>query len=163
MPSPDQRLFEEDVASAEFQIGADKRFWGMAPHDSQLGKMVWPKVVFWIAAPPRANAPDRFHIRLDLTGYRTASPTGSFWNPVTDAPLDTAHWPKGKSDSRLAKVFRVGWNNAVFYHPYDRVAAQSHPQWPVEQPHLIWTAHNTIIDYLAEFHSLLNGEDYIGV
>jgi hypothetical protein len=35
------------------------------------------------------------------------------------------------------------------YHSYDRVGAQSHNEWPKQQPHLIWTSSRTIVDYLG--------------
>lgn len=163
MATPDQRLFEEDLLTAEFRIGVANGFWGVLAQDPQP-QFVWPKAIFWIAAPPRPNAPDRFHVVLDLTGYRTVPPTGSFWDPVARAALPTARWPKGKRDTRFAKVFRTDWQNAVaFYHPFDRVAAQSHPEWAAQQPHLVWNNSRTIVDYLEEFHSLLSGEDYTGV
>lgn len=163
MATPDQRLFEEDILSAEFRIGVANRLWDVAATDVQPQER-WPKVIFWLAAPQRPNAPERFQIGLDLTGYRTVPPTGSFWDPEARAALPTAKWPKGKPDTRFAKVFRTDWQNAVaFYHPFDRVAAQGHSDWATAQPHLVWTSNHTIVDYLEEFHSLLSGEDYIGV
>jgi hypothetical protein len=42
------------------------------------------------------------------------------------------------------------------------VAAQGHPHWAKDQLHLAWTANHTIVDYLEEFHVLLNGGDYVG-
>lgn len=78
--------------------------------------------------------------------------------------LAPAKRPKGKPGSRVAMVFRLDWNNGTaFYHPYDRVAAQGHPDWATTQPHLVWTSDNTIVDFLEEFHSLLNSGDYLGV
>jgi len=164
MDAPDHRLFEADVAEAEFLIGAGKGFWGLAASDLRPADVVWPKRILWLAAAPRPNAPDRFHLLLDLTGYRAASPTGAFWDPATKAALTLERWPKGKGGSRFAKVFRTDWEGGrAFYHPYDRFAAQSHTQWATEQPHLIWSARLTIVDYLAEFHGLLQGSDYVGV
>jgi hypothetical protein len=164
MATPDQRLFEEDLLSAEFRIGVANGFWGISPASIQPENMIWPKVLLWIAAPPRPSAPDAFHIYTDPTGFRTAAPTGAFWNPATKTPLPLANWPKGKANTRLAKVFRTDWKGGIaFYHPYDRVAAQDHPDWRNDQPHLVWTPNHTIVDYLEEFHSLLNGEDYVGV
>ncbi len=164
MDAPDQRLFEADVADAEFLIGARKGFWGLAASDLRPADLVWPKRILWIAAAPRPNSPEKFYLLLDLAGYRTASPTGNFWDPGTKAALALGRWPKGKSGSRFAKVFRTDWEGGrAFYHPYDRFAAQSHTQWATEQPHLIWSARLTIVDYLEEFYGLLQGSDYVGV
>ena len=78
--------------------------------------------------------------------------------------LDAARRPKGKDDSRFAKVFRTDWNKGrAFYHPYDRVAAEGHPDWRTQQPRLVWTSERSIVDYLEEIRSLLNSDDYVGV
>ena len=157
MKSPSQRLFEGDVQCAEFRSGVLKEYWGVAAAD-------WPRVILWIRAAPRAGAPERYHVALDLDGYRTAAPTGTFWDLKTEATIDTARRPKGKVNSRFAKVFRTDWEGGkAFYHPYDRVAANGHSNWKTQQPHLVWTPDHTIVDYLEEIRSLLNSDDYVGV
>jgi hypothetical protein len=164
METPDQRLFEEDILSAEFRSGVLKGLWDVAAADLLPPALAWPTRIFWLAAAPRPNAPERFYIQLDLSGYRTVAPTGIFWDPGTMSVLDLAKRPKGKPESRCAKVFRTDWKSgAAFYHPYDRVATSDHPQWKADQPNKIWTSAHTIVDYLDEFHSLLNGGEYIGV
>lgn len=165
MLGPDQRLFEADLLSAEFRCGVVKGAWGPAEAEALPEGAAWPRVFFWLAAAPRENAPERFYVGLDAAGYRSVSPTGTFWDPATKARLDFAKFPKGRPDSRFAKVFRTDWGESgkAFYHPYDRVAAQGHTEWPKQQPHLIWTSNHTIVDYLEEFQSLLNGGDYLGV
>lgn len=164
MEKPDERLFEEDLLSAEFRSGVLKDLWGLPPQELLPDGMTWPTRILWLAAAARPNAPERFYIRLDAAGYRGVSPTGTFWDPVTKSMLDKTKRPKGKPNSRFAKVFRTDWKNGTaFYHPYDRVAAKDHTNWPREQPHLIWTSGHTIVDYLEEFHSLLNCGDYLGV
>jgi hypothetical protein len=164
METPDQRLFEEDILSAEFRSGALKGFWDMAGTEVLPAGLAWPTRIFWLAAAARPNAPERFYIQLDVAGYRTVAPTGTFWDPGTKSVLDFTKRPKGIPESRCAKVFRTDWKNgAAFYHPYDRVATSDHPQWKTDQPHKIWTSDRTIVDYLEEFYSLLNGGEYIGV
>ena len=157
MQSPSQRLFKSDLLSAEFRSGVLKGYWDVAAQD-------WPWVVLWLRAAPREGAPHRFYVALDLDGYRTAAPTGTFWDPATETMLDTASRPKGKPNSRFAKVFRTDWEEGrAFYHPYDRVAADGHVKWRTRQPHLVWTSDHTIVDYLEEFRALLNSDDYVGV
>ena len=157
MKSPSQRLFEADLQTAEFRSGVLKEHWDVAAVD-------WPRVILWIRAAPREGAPARFHVALDLEGYRTAAPTGTFWDPSTETMLHVEKRPKGKEGSRFAKVFRTDWKQGrVFYHPYDRVAADSHSKWRSKQPHLVWTADHTIVDYLEEIRSLLNSDDYVGL
>jgi hypothetical protein len=103
------------------------------------------------------------NVLLDLAGYRSVPPTGTFYDPVTEARLANDKRPKATGDSRFAKVFRTDWSGgSAFYHPYDRVAASGHTEWPRTQAHLIWTHAHTIADYLQEFHALLNCGDYLG-
>ena len=60
---------------------------------------------------------------------------------------------------------RTDWENGrAFYHPYDRVAAQGHADWPAKYPHLVWNpATHTLVDLLSELHALLHCPDYHGV
>jgi hypothetical protein len=164
MLPPDQRQFEEDLQSAPYRIGAAKGLWGQAETDALPEGAAWPKAFFWMAASPRANAPNRFYVALDLAGYRSVPPTGTFWDPEKKAILEQGKRPKGRPGSRFAMVFRTDWQNGkAFYHPYDRVAAQGHNDWRKQQPHLIWTSSHTVVDCLDEFQSLLMTGDYIGV
>lgn len=164
MEKPDQRLFYEDLSSAEFLIGVDIGQWGLPARELLPESLTWPQVVLWIAAAERPGAPDRFYVLLDVAGYRSDSPTGTFWDPATKDILDLAKRPKGRDGSRFARVFRTDWKKGqAFYHPYDRVAVQGHAKWLTEQPHLVWTSDHTIVDFLEEFHSLLNCGDYIGI
>lgn len=164
MEQPDKRLFEADLASAEFRNGVLNGWWAVVADDVLPLGLTWPRVIVWIGAAPRDTGPSRFYLSLDAAGYRTASPTGTFCDPATGAMLEAAKRPKGRPDSRLAKVFRTDWEGGrAFYHPYDRVAAKGHKDWPSTQPHLVWTANHTIVDYLSEFHALLNCGDYLGV
>lgn len=165
MDLPDKRFFEADLASAEFRNGTLNGWWGV-PVGAILPAAIltWPRTVLWIAAAARGNAPAQYHVSLDMSGYRSAAPTGTFFDPSTGSMLELAKRPKGRPDSRFAKVFRTDWEGGrAFYHPYDRVAANSHPDWSSAQPHLVWNASRTIVDYLAEFHALLNSGDYLGV
>lgn len=165
MSPPDQRAFEADLEEADFCIGIAKGFWGLAEQEVLPPGLGWPKVVLWVKATARPNAPAQFNVLLDCTNYRAVSPTGTFWDPETKQFLATQKRPKGKPGSRVAQVFRTDWNNGTaFYHPYDRVASQTHPGWSNEYHHLIWDSTSTISDFLqVVLYDLLNSEDYIGV
>jgi hypothetical protein len=164
MDDPDQRLFYDDLRSVAFRTGVLNGRWGQPASPLLPEDMAWPLVIFWIAAARRDNSPDCFFVRLDAAGYRSVPPTGTFWDPATKGTLEFAMRPKGKPNSRVAKVFRTDWEGGrAFYYPYDRVAAQSHQGWTSEQPNLVWTPNHTIVDYLTEVHGLLNSGDYIGV
>lgn len=166
MQTPDQALFEEDLASVEFRSSAAKGKWGL-PAPDFAGLLTWPKRLLWISAAPRPNAPDQFYVALDLQGYRADPPTGTFGDPQTNGMLPVGKRPKGKENSRVATVFRTDWNNGTaFYHPYDRVAAAGHKAaWEKggqSDTRRWWTSQHTIVDWLEEFYALLNCGDYIG-
>lgn len=164
MQPPDQRQFDADIRSAEFRNGVLRGYWDIAGAEARPENLAWPNVILWIGAAPRSGAPDRFYVALDCEGYRAAPPTGTFWDPAERVTLAFAKRPRGKANSRFSKVFRTDWEKGrAFYHPYDRLAAQSHPEWPRAQPHLLWSSNRTIVDYLEEFHALLRSEDYLGV
>ena len=162
MDSPDARLFEADVRSARFRNGVVNGWWDLA--DADIADTAWPARAIWISAAARTGAPDRFFLLIDLTGYRANAPTGTFWDPATESMLAVAKRPKGRPGSRCEKVFRTDWKNGrAFYHPYDRVAAGGHPNWARKYPHLVWSIDCTIVDYLLQFHALLNSGNYIGI
>ena len=164
MDKPDQRLFEADIVSAGFRTGVLKGFWDIESADVLPEQIAWPMRVLWMAAAARTGAPERYFVQLNLSGYRSVPPTGTFWDPSTRAVLEFSKRPKGKPDSRFAKVFRTDWKNgAAFYHPYDRVAVADHAGWFKDQPSLVWDLNHTILDYLEEFHALLNCGDYLGI
>ena len=162
MDAPDKRAFLADLEEASFRIGAEKGRWGLADPGLVPPELRWPLVVLWVAAAPRAGGPDRFHLRLDCEGYPNQPPTGTFWDPDTKQSLAIGQRPKGAE--RVKLVFRTDWlGDRAFYHPYDRVAAQSHPAWPTQYPHLVWTRRHSITDLLSDFHVLLNSRDYTGL
>lgn len=164
MKKPDQRAFEADVEDADFQIGVVKRLWGLAEATLGGDDTAWPKVLLWVTSAARPNSPDRYYLLLDLENYRTVAPTGSFWDVMRRQALPGERWPKGKPNSRVAKVFRTDWKGCTaLYHPYDRAANHDHINWKTEQPHLIWDSAHTIVDYLNEVYGLLNSGDYVGV
>src|SRR6478752_7004997 len=112
MQHPDQRLFDDDLLSVAYRTGVMRGRWDRSHGGLPSVDLLWPTVIFWIAAAPRAGAPDRFFVRLDAGGYRSVPPTGTFWDPATTAALEFTKRPKGKPDSRVAKVFRTDWESA---------------------------------------------------
>jgi len=155
-----EQIMEADLVSPEFLSGAAAGAWGRVHHDQAQ----WPRALFWLAVPPRVRSPDRYYVLVDATGYRCAAPTGTFADPQTLEQLAPQHRPKGKEGSRFAKVFRTDWENGrAFYHPFDRVAASSHADWVQTMPNKVWTPNHTIVDWLDEFCSLFQSEDYLGV
>ena len=122
MDKPDQRLFEADIASAEFRAGALKGYWGLVGTDVLPKQPEWPLRILWVQAVPRAEAPGRYYLKLDLDGYRTVSPTGTFWDAgtgysrtahtTTHIAAQAAIAPVNRSPARCAgaDVCRYQWS-----------------------------------------------------
>ncbi len=164
MDAPDKRLFIADCESAAFRAGIARGQWGFAESDFAPDGDTWPKAFFWLKAANRGNSPERFYFIVDGEGYRTQPPTATFWDPETKTVLAPTLRPKFRPDSRAAKVFRTDWEDGrAFYHPYDRVAVNSHQQWRVDIPGVVWSSEHTIVDFLAAFQPLLQCGDYLGV
>jgi hypothetical protein len=164
MKGPDQRTFEADLEDGPFRIGVAKAHWGLADPSTIPEDMAWPQVILWIAAIPRKEAPNRFCVRLNLDKYPSVPPTGTFWDPSTKDFLGVAKRPKGTG--QVGVVFRTDWEGGrAFYHPFDRVAAQSHAsEWPKKYPHLLWDpTRHTIVDFLSMLHGYLQSAEYTGI
>jgi hypothetical protein len=152
---PDERALREDVAALDFLAGEVNGYWAIVA-------ITWPNVFAWIAADNRKNAPVRFDVRATCAGYPNRGPTGTFWDAKTKAPLAHPLWPKGRA--RVAHVFRTDWEGGLsFYHPFDGLALEKHSDWPQKYPSKLWTRDHTMADWLAEFHDLLNCDEYEGV
>jgi hypothetical protein len=107
MEPPDKRLFDADLAAADFRNGVVNGWWDLAEAEVLPPGLTWPRAILWIAPAPRSDAPSRFYVSLDVAGYRAVPPTGAFWDLAANGPLDAARRPKGRDGSRVAKVFRT--------------------------------------------------------
>lgn len=162
-PPPDQRRFQADIQDGPFLAGVADGRWGR-PDDIMTAGIAWPQVLLWVAAAARNGSPDRFYLLLDCQGYPGQGPTGAFWDSANRCPLPAASWPKGKGQGQVAAVFRPDWEGGrALYHPFDRVTAGKHADWPAKYPHLLWDGRRTILDLLGMVHGLLNCNDYQGV
>ncbi len=160
---PDQRRFDADLREAPFLAGVADGRWDVADRSVASG-LDWPLVLLSVTAAPRDASPDRFYLLLDCQGYPAEGPTGAFWDPNKRAPLPSAAWPKGKGQGQVAAVFRPDWEGGrAIYHPFDRLTASKHADWPSKYPRLLWGGSRTIVDYLGMVHGLLNSNDYRGV
>lgn len=155
---PAERHLRFDIESAVFQLGVSGAKWDVAMESG----LAWPFVAFWIGAAPRAAAPDRFAVRLDLTNYPTDPPTGTLWDLAARTILDAPKRPYGSGQT--GRAFRIDWQaGQAFYHPYDRIAARTHADWPQLYPHWVWTDRHTVTDLLTVLWDLLNCPEYEGL
>jgi hypothetical protein len=154
VPGPDEIAFRADLRDGRFAVGELSGQWAIT-------EITWPHVVAWIAVPKRENGPERFYVRIDCGGYPNRGPTGTFWDTATKAALGHGSWPKGRA--RVKHVFRTDWENGrAFYHPFDGFAFEKHSDWTRKYPRKLWSRDRTIGDWLAEFHELLNSDEYTG-
>lgn len=157
---PAHRILMAHLQAPEFLAGAAQGWWGHVVDE----RVAWPNLLLWIAAPMRPGAPEHFHVRLDFDQYPTKPPTGNIADPATTELMPFAQRPKGRADSRFAKVMRTDWEDGrAFYHPFDRVASFSHPNWATDVPRKRWTSSHTVTHWLLEFHALFHSEEYVGV
>lgn len=157
-----QRLLEEDLQRAEFQIGVAKGQWSLI---REMSEADWPFVYTSVQAAPRPGGPERLTVRWNVDSYGSQSPTGAFWDDVANDFLAIDRWPKGRPNSPVASVFKIsGWAapGTGFYHPFDRQARLNHNEWPTENPHYVWTDQHTLTDFITLVHRWLNCEDYLG-
>jgi hypothetical protein len=109
-PAPDEATLREDLVRGDFLAGELRGEWGLVA-------IAWPYVFVWLAAAQRLNAPGKYHLRLECSGYPACGPTGTLWDEEKGIPLAAALWPKGRA--RVTHVFRPTWENGVsLYHPF---------------------------------------------
>jgi hypothetical protein len=134
-----------DLVSARLLAAADDGRFGTTTYE-------FPIVIGWIAI----NA-HRLVIRLDCTGYPNQAPAGCLWDLGSGLPLTTEHWPIG---GRAETVFRKDWSPSNGGAPYlacDRIAINTHPDWPNTLVGRIWNPSRTIHDYLEQVSAALVG------
>lgn len=151
---PDENVFRNDLRTAEYLIGAIESRWGVVETSLLPSGIVWPTAIIWVATKAKC---ERYFFRFDLADYPIQPPTGSFCDPESGEYLALDKRPKTKGRGEL--VFRTDWQGRVaLYHPYDRVAAQSHSGWATQYPNLVWGRGHTITDLLEELFHFLNEE-----
>jgi hypothetical protein len=154
-PGPDEIAFREDIKKVNFLAGEANGYW-------EIVAISWPEILVWIAAGPRKEAPTRFLVRALCGGYPNRGPTGTLWDREKNSQLANALWPKGRA--RVAHVFRPNWESgSALYHPFDGLTLEKHRDWPEKYAAKLWTRKHTMADWLAEFHELLNCDEYEGV
>lgn len=161
MESPAERRLLTDLTDARFLAGVAEGSWARLD-DSAIA---WPFAVFWVSAAAREGSPNRYHFKLEFSGYPIVAPTGTFWDPLTGGDLIHAKRPTG--NGRVAKVFRIDWPNpnpgSALYFPYDRRGTGDHDGWKREMPFWVWDEQHSIVDVLSVLHELLNSGEYHGV
>lgn len=154
-----QRLLEEDLAGAAFRAGLLRGGWALGGTTADIA---WPHLFTYVVAAPRPNSPEQWLVRWDATNYGSGPITGGFWDAQANTFLAKEKWPKARSGSVVASVFKTeGWAapGQGFYHPWDRTALAGHP-WT--DPVWAWRPEVTIAEYNAQFHRWLTSEDYLG-
>jgi hypothetical protein len=144
-PNPVDLAIRRDLGCARLLAASDDGRFGTTTYD-------FPIVVAWMAIDA-----GRLVIRLDCAGYPSQAPAGCLWDPASGLPLATEHWPIG---GRAESVFRKDWSPSNGGAPYlacDRVAINTHPDWPSTLIGRIWNSSRTIYDYLEQVSAALLG------
>ena len=152
--TPDERTFRAHIEEGPFRAGVEAGRWWLIAFE-------WPIAFIAIRAARRANAPDAFVLRFDMTNYPGAAPTGAPWDLVTGALMGGDRRPKGE---RVAMAFNAGWSGGqALYIPCDRLAIAGHDAWAGQYRQWIWEDGKDITLYLRLVSELLTDEDYVGV
>ncbi len=155
--SPDLLQFNQHISEAGFQTGIDNLIWGIVDDNSE--RPTWPIVVIWVQAAPKANHPDKYYFRFELSGYPAQAPTACPWSIEQNSRLPNEQWPKGINF--VSGTFNPGWNLNALYAPCDRLAMAGHEGWQIQFPELWWQPTFKIQVYLHFLHRLLNSADYV--
>lgn len=147
---------KEHLEEAGFQMGLDEGMWGLVNEDQAFAS--WPYVFIWIAAREKPGCPNKYHFRIDVSGYPAAAPTACPWDMEKDARLASEKWPKG--GLTVSSVFNPGWNPNALYAPCDRLAMPGH-DWRREFPDYWWSPSSRIEKYLHFLHTRLQSKDYV--
>lgn len=150
---PDERAFRAHVSTGRFAAGVDAGEWRL------LGDITWPHAVVAVAAAPRAGAPEEYAFRFELSDYPNTAATAAVWNAAEQRVATEAERPKV---TYTPSPFRSDWMNAL-YIPCDRVAVQTHTDWPTQYPGDLWDPARGISKYLIYVHARLHEDAYIGL
>lgn len=151
---PDQRVFEAHANRPHFLAGVRRGDW-------RIDTVAWPIVQVTISAAARANGPETFTLRCDLTNYPVDAPTATPWDPAKGTKLTADKRPNGED---VGMVFRADWEEGrALYAAYDRVALTGHPNWAAEHPRTTWTPDRDFTWWMNRIWDLLNSDDYEGI
>ncbi|BDI34121.1 hypothetical protein CCAX7_61720 [Capsulimonas corticalis] len=157
--TPDERALTADLARPPFQSQIDRR-WGGA-------KIAWPYLYLWIRARHTPSEIEHYWMRIDCSGYPQKAPTGTFWDMEHDVQLDNARRPWGVGE--VAHIFRTDWpgpdrgsQGSALYSPVDRVAIETHGDWPTTHAATLWKPTREIVYYLDEVARHLDSPEYTG-
>ena len=109
MEKPDQRLFEDDLSSAEFRTGVVKGYWGLAGSRCAAGSTGMAERGFsgW-RRRPAPNAPDRFYISLDARRLQDRPSNRHVLGPDHKGHARILQTPKGQARQPLCKGIQDG-------------------------------------------------------
>lgn len=161
MISPSEKTLVSHLQGGRFRFGVNKKKWKLLSVIEEGRLSEWPHCLFWIQAGTRNGAPDGFILHTNFAGYPNDPPTTTFWCTETQSKLPIAMRPRGSSNNW---IFRVDWNNGdALYHPYDRIATESHRDWDRKYPGVVWSREHTLVDLLELIHQTLNSNEYLGI
>jgi hypothetical protein len=144
---PDQVTLRHSMESPDFMRGVALKYWKHIDTE-------WPYAHFAVIAADGKE----FILRCECSNFPD-TPAVELWDLEKQTSLEQAKRPRGVGD--VAIVFRSDWENGRhLYHPHDRVAANSHPDWSIKYSRFAWRREKGIAQLLIAIHNLLNGDEY---
>lgn len=146
--APDVAALETDMAATSFELGLARGQWGV---HSQIGT----ELILCLRSPDGRD----FALRCLCNGYPSAPPCIAAWSVERNSIALPEERPL--ASGQLAIVFRTDWEGGNhLYHPMERCAIQTHPNWRHELPHRVWSTHLGIVQIVEEIYELLHSSDY---
>jgi hypothetical protein len=152
--APDEAAFRAHTGGGRFLAGVDAGEWGRP-------ETCWPHAIIAVSAAERDGSPDEYFLRFLLSGYPNVGATACVWNADEGRMAMEAERPKVRFSP---SPFRTDWRNGeALYLACDRVAADTHSDWPQKYPGDLWDPKRGISKYLISVHEILHSDAYTGI
>lgn len=141
----DEKALRADLESTTVRLGIKRKKW-------RVEGIVFPHVLFYIAAAPVPGGPTGFLLLSECRGYPGIAPTSQLWHGGNDGPLAKQHRPN---------VIAFSDHNSGLYLPIDRLN-RNHSDWETKHADMLWKPTMKIDVLLETVYDLLNCADYPG-
>lgn len=135
----------EELGSADFLAGVEKRRWRIIRH-------AFPLLDIGITSTEPDGTLSEYVMRFELTNYPAQAPMVRIWDVDSDGPLPRERRPEG--NSRVALAFQH-WGDDTVYRPWDRQTGP-HNSNAANLPHLSWRPDRDLKFVLEDLHGILN-------
>ena len=146
---PDERALRAELDSPRFEVGVLRSRW-------RFHNLNWPHLLLSVVARDGIW----FGFRCECSQFPSKPPDVQLWDVMHDQPLVHADFPQ-VNGGPAAKIFRTDWENGQhIYHPMDRKATDSHPDWKNTLRIKAWKPDRGIVQLLEELYAVLHSQNY---